>query len=248
MTKSLLYEKIYDKQGELVRKLVIIPAYNEENNILEVVNEVMANSDKGTDLLVVNDCSNDNTRVLLEENHVPHINLSVNLGIGGAVQAGYRYALANNYDIAIQIDGDGQHDSSFLSSIIGPIENNTAEICIGSRFIDKNGFQSSRARRTGIKVLSLIIYLCTRTKIYDVTSGFRAAGKRAIGLYANNYPQDYPEPEAIVMAVNRGYSIQEVPVLMRERKSGNSSITTFKSLYYMIKVSLAILIERMRGK
>ena len=168
----------------------------------------------------------------------------VNLGIGGTVQGGYIYALKNGYDIAIQVDGDGQHDVSYLKNMIAPIKKEEADIVIGSRFIKKQGFQSSVCRRFGINFLSSLIKFCTGIKIRDVTSGFRAVNRKFIEVYAKDYPQDYPEPEAIVTGVMHGAKVKEIPVMMKERLGGTSSIYSWKSGYYMIKVSLAIIICR----
>lgn len=167
------------------------------------------------------------------------------MGIGGAVQTGYRYALENEYDIAIQIDGDGQHDTKYVNEIVGAIERGEADIVIGSRFVEKEGFQSSASRRFGIKRLSTCIWVCTGKNIKDVTSGYRAVNRKFIELYAGDYPDDYPEPEAIVMGLMHGARINEYPVVMRERMAGVSSINFRKSIYYMIKVSLAILMRRL---
>ena len=172
------------------------------------------------------------------------MNNPVNLGIGGTVQGGYVYALKNGYDIAVQADGDGQHDISYLGKLVEPIEKGEADIVIGSRFIEKQGFQSSAGRRFGINFLSGLILVCTGIRIKDVTSGFRAVNRKFIEIYADNYPQDYPEPEAIVAGVMNGAKIKEVPVIMRERAGGTSSINLWKSVYYMIKVSLAVIICR----
>ncbi|MGN0437440.1 MAG: glycosyltransferase family 2 protein [Lachnospiraceae bacterium] len=227
--------------------LVIIPAYNEEETILNVIKKL--NKDcKRADYIVINDCSTDHTLVKLKEANASYLNLPLNLGIGGGVQAGYKYAYENGYDIAIQIDGDGQHDTAYLEKVIAPIENGEADIVIGSRFITKEGFQSSGMRRFGIKFLSTLIRICCGTKVQDVTSGFRAVNRKGISLYAKDYPVDYPEPEAIVKASVMGYRIKEVPVIMKEREAGESSISPFKSIYYMIKVSVAIVICRISSK
>lgn len=168
----------------------------------------------------------------------------MNLGIGGGVQAGYRYALEHHYDIAIQMDGDGQHDAKYIKDLIQPIINGESDIVIGSRFLTNKGFQSSRLRRFGINFLSKLIKLCCGIRIKDVTSGFRAVNKKFIKIFAEEYSQDYPEPEAIVAgALHRGV-IKEIPVIMHERKEGSSSINSMKSVYYMIKVSIAITIYR----
>lgn len=223
--------------------LIIIPAFNEQLNIDCVIKEI---HDKCNfvDYLVVDDCSSDNTQKKLESICASYISVPVNLGIGGAVQAGYRYAKYNDYDVAIQVDGDGQHDVQFIEQMLSIIEKGEADIVIGSRFINKEGFQSSGIRRIGISLLSTWIFCMCGKKIKDVTSGFRAINRRFIEIYADNYPDDYPEPEAIVTASLYGGVIREIPVIMRERISGESSINIKKSIYYMIKVTLAIFICR----
>ena len=223
--------------------LIIIPAYQEENNIKNVVDNIINNYPQ-YDYLIVNDGSKDNTAQVCKENDYSYLDLPINLGIGGAVQAGYKYALRNGYDIAVQIDGDGQHDVAQLEKVLDPIKKKEADIVIGSRFLKKEGFQSSSVRRFGIHFLSTLIWVCTGKRIYDVTSGYRAVNRRFIGIYAENYPSDYPEPEAIVAAVMHKGAILEVPVVMHERQGGKSSIHAWKSIYYMIKVSLAILVCR----
>ncbi|MCL1831168.1 MAG: glycosyltransferase family 2 protein [Oscillospiraceae bacterium] len=227
-----------------MRILVIIPAYNEEGSILSVIEE-LSNADVEVDYVVINDCSTDTTLEILEANSINRINLPCNLGIGGAIQTGYLYALNYDYDIAVQLDGDGQHDPKYLHSIIDPVAIGEADICIGSRFIQKDGFQTSFMRRLGIRLLSFIIKLCAGVKVTDATSGFRACNKAMIAHYAKHYAQDYPEPEAIVSAALYGYKYKEIPVVMRERTTGTSSISAFKSIYFMSKVSLAILIYRL---
>lgn len=230
-----------------MKKLIIIPAYNEVDSIENVIKEITEFA-PGYDYIVVNDCSVDGTKEKLKNKNINYLDMVVNLGIGGAVQGGYKYAFENGYDIAIQMDGDGQHDCRFLVALTEVLEKNEADISIGSRFIEKNGFQSNAIRRIGIRFLSKLINILTNYDIKDVTSGFRAVNKDIIKAYASNYPHDYPEPEAIVMASNYGARIVEVPVIMRERESGKSSINALRSVYYMIKVSLAIIIEKARGK
>lgn len=224
--------------------LVIIPAYNEQDNIKNVIYNLQKET-VNIDYIIINDCSKDNTAKICIENKFNYISLPVNLGIGGSVQTGYQYAWEHGYDIAIQHDGDGQHDSTYIEQILHPIISGQADITIGSRFIEKEGFQSSKSRRLGIAFLSKLIYLCSGTKVKDVTSGYRAVNKKFIHFYAENYPADYPEPEAIVAASLNGARIKEVPVIMRERTNGVSSINFTKSIYYMIKVSLAIIICRL---
>ena len=223
--------------------LLIIPAYNEEESLRSLMEEIKTVCSE-MDYLVVDDCSSDDTERLLEELGANYITLPCNMGIGGAVQSGYRYAAQNGYDIAIQIDGDGQHDVRFVKDMVKLIEDKQVDVVIGSRFIDKEGFQSSQARRIGIRILSVLIRLMCGAKVKDVTSGFRAVNRRFIELFAENYPDDYPEPEVIVTAKLYGAVIKELPVVMRERTTGKSSINLKRSIYYMIKVSLAIIICR----
>lgn len=230
-----------------MRVLVIIPAYNEEASIKHVIHKLKENY-SNADYIVVNDCSVDDTLQVLNSMDANYVSLPVNMGIGGGVQTGYKYALREGYDIAVQIDGDGQHDTKYLSEIVGFLERDEADIVIGSRFIKKEGFQSSTLRRLGIQFLSNLIYLCCGIKIHDVTSGFRAVNRKFIKLYALEYPTDYPEPEAIVKAAMKNARIMEVPVVMKEREAGSSSIYAWRSAYYMLKVSLAIILCRFSNK
>lgn len=227
--------------------LVIIPAYNEGNNIENTLQSLL-DEDIGVDYLVINDCSKDNTLDVLKERKSSYVNLPINLGIGGGMQTGYKYAVRNGYDIAIQMDGDGQHVPGYIKDLLEPIINEEADLAVGSRFLNKTGFQSSRMRRVGINFLSGLIYLCCGVKVKDVTSGFRAANRKVIELFAQNYAQDYPEPESLVTCAISGIRISEVPVIMKERNSGKSSITSLKSVYYMIKVSAAIILRREESK
>lgn len=223
--------------------LIIIPAYNESENIEKVVDHIVTNYPM-YDYVVVNDGSRDDTRDICRRRGYNYLNLSINLGIGGAVQTGYKYARDMGYEAAVQIDGDGQHDIFYLEKMLNFMKEKEADIVIGSRFIEKEGFQSSTARRTGIVILSTLVYLCTGCRVKDITSGFRLVNKKFIHIYAENYPNDYPEPEAIVSAVMHGGKILEYPVIMKERLGGKSSINFIKSVYYMIKVTLAIVICR----
>lgn len=224
--------------------LLIIPAYNEEDNIERVV-ETLINEFPQYDYVVVNDGSTDRTGGLCIERGYRVLNLPINLGIGGAVQTGYRYALQKGYEYAVQLDGDGQHDAAYIDALIKPLMEGSADVVVGSRFLEKEGFQSSRSRRIGINILSRLIWICTGKHILDVTSGFRAVNQRFIAIYAEDYPSDYPEPEAIITAVMHKGRVAEVPVVMKEREGGISSINFRKSIYYMIKVTLAILIKRL---
>lgn len=226
-----------------MKAIVIVPAYNEEDNIRNTLRDLEENG-AGTDVLVMNDCSTDGTEAILQETGVNHLSFPVNLGIGGGVQAGYQYARENGYEIAIQFDGDGQHEAKYLQALIDPIEAGEADIVIGSRFVEHEGFQSSGARRLGIGILSRLIRVLCGVKVADVTSGMRAVNRRFIEEYAEHYAQDYPEPEALLYAGVRKARIKEVPVQMRERAGGKSSISSFRSIYYMIKVSLALILGR----
>lgn len=227
-----------------MKLLIIIPAYNEEGNILHTLEDLRKEFPQA-EPLVINDCSKDTTLQLLKDHQVNYVDLPVNLGIGGAVQAGYLYAARNGYDIAVQFDGDGQHRADCLEKLIQPLLDGKADMVVGSRFLpdsDQDGFQSSASRRFGIKLLSFLIKLVTGKKINDVTSGFRAVNRDLIEFYSENYAQDFPEPEAIVMALKNGFRVAEAPVRMNERTAGTSSIRALASAYYMIKVSLAILV------
>lgn len=233
-------------QGEKkVKKLIIIPAYNEEANIEKTVESILKDS-SDFDYVIINDCSRDNTRKICEEKGYNIVNLPINLGIGGAVQTGYKYAARNGYDMAVQVDGDGQHDPKFLEEMAKYLEEHDVDMVIGSRFIEKQGFQSSGLRRVGIRFFTFLIKLLTGKKITDPTSGLRMVGKNVLQIFAEEYPKDYPEPETVVGILRRGMKVEEIPVIMREREGGVSSISLKKSVYYMIKVPLAILIERIR--
>lgn len=227
----------------MLRTLIIIPAFNEEGSIEKVVNNLIEKFPK-YDYLVINDGSTDHTQSICNSNKYQVVNLVINMGIGGAVQTGYRYARDNHYDIAVQIDGDGQHDVSYLEEMIRPIEEGQADIVIGSRFLEKEGFQSTQIRRVGINFLSFLGKLLTGVRVKDITSGYRVVNTKFIRIFALDYPADYPEPEAMVIAAVHGGRIKEYPVIMRERKAGESSITMKKSIYYMCKVTLAMIIRR----
>lgn len=224
---------------------MIIPAFNEEDSIKDTVTQVQGfrNSDKyELDYVVINDGSTDETEAVCRKNGFTCINLVQNLGIGGAVQCGYIYAYMNHYDIAVQFDGDGQHDISYLDRLVEPILCGQADFVIGSRFIgDTSSFKSTFLRRIGIRYLATFISLVTKRKITDPTSGFRASNLKVTKYFAYSYPSDYPEPESTVQLSYKGFRIKEVPVNMFERQNGKSSISIGKSIYYLFKVSLAIL-------
>lgn len=233
-----------EKNKKNLKILIVIPAYNESESIEQVISHLTSQAPQ-YDYLIVNDGSTDNTLKICKEQGYQYLDLPINLGIGGAVQAGYVYAYKNDYDIAVQMDGDGQHDIAYLDEMLKPLLAEEADVVIGSRFIKKEGFQSSQTRRIGIGILSFLIRITTGRKIIDVTSGYRAVNKKFIEIYSRDYPTDYPEPEAIVTAVMHRGKVMEVPVQMRAREGGKSSITFRKSIYYMIKVTLAILVCRL---
>lgn len=227
-----------------MRCLIIIPAYNEAANIEKVVDNLVQNYPQ-YDYLVINDGSTDDTGAVCRKKHYQYVNLPINMGIGGAVQTGYCYAKENDYDAAVQIDGDGQHDVSFLAEMLKVIEEGQADVVIGSRFVEKEGFQSSGLRRIGIRFLSFLGWLLTGIRVKDITSGYRVVNRKFIRIFAEDYPSDYPEPEAMVIASVHGGKIMEYPVVMKERESGASSITFKKSVYYMCKVTIAMMIRRL---
>lgn len=223
--------------------LVIIPCYNEEENLAFVV-ERLAREAPEADYLIVDDCSTDGSAALCAQNGYNYISLPVNLGIGGGVQSGYLYAREHGYDITVQMDGDGQHNPKYLASVVKPVADGNLDMCVGSRFIKKEGFQTSFMRRFGIGIISNLIRLLCGVRVKDTTSGFRACNKALTNYFADHYAQDYPEPEAIITAVLGGWRVGEVPVVMEERMAGKSSISPLKSAFYMIKVILGLLVFR----
>lgn len=228
-----------------MKNLIIIPAYNESACIQQTVTDIIKKA-PDFDYVVINDCSTDNTSEICHRNHFHIIDLPNNLGIGGAVQTGYLYAARNGYDIAVQVDGDGQHDPVFLNDMAQILEREDCDMVIGSRFLEKHGFQSSGIRRVGIRYFTYLIKVLTGRVITDPTSGLRMVNRRTLELFAKNYPKDYPEPESVVAVLRNGGKVKEIPVIMRERSGGVSSISPIKSIYYMVKVSLAILVEMFR--
>lgn len=231
------------------RILIIIPAYNEEKNIAKVIKS-LKDANSGYECLVVNDGSKDNTQHEAEASGLATvIQLPSNLGIGGAVQTGFKYAFYNDFDYAIQFDGDGQHLTSEIPKILSPLQANDYDVCIGSRFIEKTlGFQSTFMRRIGIRIFEGMSRVLIRKKITDSTSGFRAYNKEAIAFLAANYPTDYPEPETVILLGKNDFRIREVSVEMIERQGGESSISGLKSAHYMVKVILAMLMTAQRQK
>ena len=230
--------------------ILIIPAYNEEENILKTYRKITDYNKKNKtnyEVIVINDGSKDKTGEILDKEKIPHIDLIHNLGIGGAVQTGYKYAYYHDYDIAVQFDGDGQHDINYVKNIVEPIINNKADFVIGSRFVDNiSSFKTSKSRRAGIKIISFFIKIFAGIKVYDTTSGFRACNKEIISLFAKEYPLEYPEPITTVELAKKKYRILEVGSNMLERVGGKSSIHAWKNIYYMLNVCLSIIIASCR--
>lgn len=229
--------------------LLVIPCYNEESALpllLQELGKLRLPEKYELTALVVNDCSKDRTVDVARKHGVKVLDLPNNLGIGGAVQAGFRYAKSNNFDIAIQLDGDGQHPPSQIIKVLNGQEQYEADVVIGSRFLDNEGFQSSFMRRMGIKYFYRLNQLLTGNNIYDSTSGFRLLGRKAIAIAAENYPDDYPEPESLVIFSKYGLKIKEVPVVMSHRLGGISSISSVSSVYYCIKVTISMLFSYIR--
>lgn len=235
------------KRGYFMKTLIIIPAYNEEASILSTVQN-LKNTNPKVDYIIINDGSKDDTQKICIENDLNYVDLPNNLGIGGAVQTGYKYAQKYDYDVAIQFDGDGQHDPKYIDELVDEIKKGS-NLAIGSRYVgNKSEFQSTFMRRLGKNILSGLIKLTTGKIIHDPTSGYRAADKNVIALFAKKYPVDYPEPDTIVEVIKKGYKISEIPVSMNPRHGGKSSISAIKSIYYMIKVSLSIILTAFNTK
>lgn len=228
-----------------IKSIVIIPAYNEEKSIVKTVQDICEHAPE-FDYVIINDCSTDQTLSVCRKHHLHVLNLPVNLGIGGAVQTGFLYAHKNGYDYAVQFDGDGQHDAQYLQKMRDYMIEQNADMLIGSRFLEKEGFQSTGMRRFGIRYFSALIKFLTGQKITDPTSGMRMINRDILAMYSESYPKDYPEPESVVAIINSGKKVMEYPVIMRKRMEGTSSISPLKSVYYMIKVSLAIFLEMLR--
>jgi glycosyltransferase involved in cell wall biosynthesis len=231
--------------GPMTRTLVIIPAYNEEESLGKVLDQVREAA-AFADVVVVNDGSTDDTPRIAEYKGAYMLNLPYNLGIGSAMQCGFMFARERGYDVAIQVDGDGQHDPSEIHDLLRTLSESRLDVVIGSRYIEERGYITPWPRRMGIIVLSAIISLITRQRVTDPTSGFRALNRRAIIFCADNYPFDYPEPESVVLFRRAGLRFGEIPVTMNARYGGQSSITPVRGGYYMIKVVLAILIGLLR--
>jgi glycosyltransferase involved in cell wall biosynthesis len=229
-----------------LRRVAIVPALNEEGSVGRVIDELRA-FDPGLEIVVVDDGSIDRTREVAAARGAHVLRLPFNLGIGGAVQTGFRYAWEQGFDVAVRVDGDGQHDPRELDRVLEPVLAGEADIAVGSRFAaPSSGYRSSRSRRIGIRLLASIVSLLVRQRVTDTTSGFQAVNRLGIRLFAADYPHDYPEVEATVLLFKHRLRLQEVPVVMRARESGRSSITAVHSVYYMVKVLLAIFVAIFR--
>lgn len=233
------------------RIAVIVPTYNEESAITAVVNKINALNALNlfrADAVVVNDCSGDKTAAVASSLNCTLLDLPINLGIGGAIQTGFRYAFENKYDYAVQCDGDGQHPPEEIPKLFKAMEQGKSDIVIGSRFIEKNGFASSYMRRLGINFFKHMIWLYCHITITDSTSGFRMLNRKALSFAAFDYPDEYPEPESIILFSKNKLKITEIPIIMRERQGGVSSIRSLNTLYYMLKVSIAIFFTYIRKR
>jgi glycosyltransferase involved in cell wall biosynthesis len=234
-----------DPRFARLRRAAIVPAYNEAASILAVIEEIRR-FDPELEIVVVDDGSTDATTAIARRAGVRVITLPYNLGIGGAMQTGFQYARDNGFELVVQIDGDGQHVPEELTRLVEPILDGRADLVVGTRFVGPNAYRPSLPRRAGIRIFASFVSLLVGERVTDTTSGFRAANSRAIRLFAADYPHDYPEVEATVLAHRNRLRMVEVPVGMRVRATGQSSITALRSIYYMVKVSLALFVSLFR--
>ena len=225
-----------------MKLLVIVPAYNEEESLPGVIRDLQEHA-SSADILVVNDGSRDGTSRIAREMGVKVLNLPFNLGIGGAMQAGYLYATTHDYEVVVQFDGDGQHIASEIDKLLSALAEGKTDLVVGSRFLLPSGYRAPIFRRIGISIFSVILSRILGDRITDATSGFRAASKKVSAYFSRFYPEDYPEVEALVLAHKQGLRITEIPVNMRDRTGGRTSITAIRSAYYMVKVLLAVFID-----
>jgi glycosyltransferase involved in cell wall biosynthesis len=234
------------RELEQLRRVAIVPAFNEEGCIADVIGEIQA-FDPGLEVVVIDDGSVDQTTRAARAAGAHVLKLPFNLGIGGAVQTGFRYAHENDFDLAVRVDGDGQHDPAQLRAVIDPVLRDEVDIAVGSRYLAASGgYRSSATRRLGIRILAGTVSALTRQRITDPTSGFQALNRKAIRLFAADYPHDYPEVEGLVMLIRHRLRFCEVPVAMRPRAAGQSSIRALSSVYYMVKVLLALFVGSFR--
>jgi glycosyltransferase involved in cell wall biosynthesis len=228
-----------------LRRLAIVPAHNEAPSIAGVVHEIRA-VDPDLSVVVIDDGSTDGTATSAARAGAHVVRLPFNLGIGGAMQTGYQYAREHGFELAVQIDGDGQHDPREVPKLIQPIVEGVTDMTVGTRFAGGARYRPPFARRIGIVLFAWLVSLLVRQRVTDTTSGFRAVNRKGILLFATDYPHDYPEVETTVLVFRHKLRMLEVPVAMRTRSSGRSSITLFRSIYYVIKVSLALFIGLFR--
>jgi glycosyltransferase involved in cell wall biosynthesis len=228
-----------------MKVLIIVPAYNEEKSLPGVILD-LRESVPMADILVVNDGSKDATPSVAQQLGVSVLHLPFNLGIGGAVQCGYLYALRNNYDVAVQFDGDGQHVGKEIMKLLQPLEEGAVDMVIGSRFLVPGDYTAPMFRTVGIWIFSFVLSRIMGRVVTDSTSGFRGANRCVIEFFAKHYPDDYPEVESLVLLHKAKKRLLEVPVAMHERTGGKSSITPLRSVYYMTKVLIAVFIDLMK--
>jgi glycosyltransferase involved in cell wall biosynthesis len=234
-----------DPRLTALRRIALVPALNEAAVVARVVEE-LRQVDPDLEVLVIDDGSTDRTAQVAKQAGARVVRLPYNLGIGGAVQTGYQYALEQGFDLAVQVDGDGQHDPTELPRLLEPILDGRADMVVGTRFVQGGGYRGTPARRVGIHLFAGLVSLIVRQRVTDTTSGFRAVNRRGIRLFAVDYPHDYPEVEATVLVSRHRLTMVEVPVVMRIRETGRSSITTLSSIYYMVKVLLALFVGLFR--
>lgn len=226
---------------------IIVPAYNEEETLLDVVTSIRKYCPEAA-LLVVNDASTDNTSAVAHTAGVRVLDLPINLGIGGAMQTGFKFAVRHGYDIAMQVDGDGQHDPRFIPDLLAPLFAGTADMVIGSRFLRPVGYTSSLLRLFGIRLFAYLIGLVTNKRIFDSTSGYRAYNRTALEFAAQHYPSDFPEPESIVTFLRNGFRLKEVPVIMQRRGGGVSSVRVGRGIYFVLSNAIAILVSGLKRR
>jgi glycosyltransferase involved in cell wall biosynthesis len=237
--------RVLDPRLTALKRIAIVPALNEQEAIARVIDEIRS-FDPGLEIVVIDDGSVDRTAAVAEERGAHVIRLPFNLGIGGSVQTGFRYAFDNGFRLAVRLDGDGQHNAGELEKLLEPVLAGETDIAVGSRFLERSGYRSSAPRRAGITILAKTVSLLVGRRVTDPTSGFQALNRHAIALFAADYPHDIPEVEAVLMTHKHRLRMMEVPVEMRERAGGRSSIGRIFAVYYMVKVLLALFVGLFR--